>query len=174
MKESIAIPKPVQGIIDRLTKAGFKAYAVGGCVRDVLIGREPNDWDVTTSAKPGEIQHVFGEEDTFYENQFGTVGVKTGSDEPALVVVEVTTYRIEGKYSDQRHPDSVTFTDSVERDLARRDFTMNAIATDGKEIIDPYDGRSDIEQRRIRAVGEAGKRFTEDALRLMRGIRFAA
>lgn len=174
MTKEIVIPKPVADVMQRLTEAGFEAYVVGGCVRDSLMGREPTDWDVTTNAKPEEIQDVFGGEESFYENQFGTVGVKTGAEEQALAVVEVTTYRIEGKYSDRRHPDEVRFSENLLDDLARRDFTMNAIAYDGKALTDPYSGVADIAAGQVRAVGEARKRFAEDALRLMRAVRFAA
>ena len=175
MTESIIrIPEPVRDVMDRLGEAGFEAYTVGGCVRDALLGREPKDRDVATNAKPQEIQDVFGEDETFYENRFGTVGVKTGSNDPPLMVVEVTTYRTEGRYSDHRHPDEITFAKTIGEDLGRRDFTVNAIATDGEKVIDPFDGRGDLKRRLMRAVGEAKRRFEEDALRLMRAIRFAA
>ena len=112
------IPAEVKNVLKILEKGGFSAYIVGGCVRDLLLGKEPKDWDVTTNAKPEEITKLFP--DSFYENTFGTVTVNTG--------IEVTTYRIEGKYSDKRHPDSVSFTNSLEEDLKRRDFTINAMA----------------------------------------------
>ncbi|MBI2175640.1 MAG: HD domain-containing protein [Parcubacteria group bacterium] len=122
----IHIPAEVRQILSALTEAEFSAHLVGGCVRDLLCGIVPKDWDVATSAAPEDIQRIFP--DSFYENDFGTVGVKTGAREPALAVVEVTPYRVETTYSDKRHPDKVTFTDSLERDLARRDFTINAMA----------------------------------------------
>lgn len=167
------IPAEVITILKALADAGFEAYVVGGSVRDLLLGQEPKDWDVTTNAKPEQIQELFP--DSFYENTFGTVGVKTESETPGLEVVEVTTYRTETTYSDKRHPDSVSFTDSLEADLARRDFTMNAIAmaADGT-LADPFGGRADIEARLIRAVGDPNARFAEDALRMMRAVRLAS
>ena len=173
-EQQIVIPEAVDSVLSRLQNAGYSAYAVGGCIRDSLTGRTPKDWDVTTSATPEEIQAVFGGDESFYENTFGTVGVKTGSDDPTLALVEVTTHRIEGTYSDHRHPDKIQFSEKLEDDLARRDFTMNAIAADGKQIIDPYGGREDIAEKIIRAVGDPQERFSEDALRLMRAVRFAA
>ncbi|MFI5205501.1 MAG: hypothetical protein ACHQVK_01025, partial [Candidatus Paceibacterales bacterium] len=132
----MTIPKEVKNILTELKEVGFEAYIVGGCVRDFLLDKEPKDWDVTTNAKPEEIQKVFP--DSFYENNFLTVTVRTGG-EPAEV--DITTYRLEAKYSDQRHPDEVKFAKTVEEDLSRRDFTVNALAMspDGK-IIDPYGG----------------------------------
>lgn len=167
------IPEEVTHILQKLTGAGFEAFIVGGSVRDFLLGNQPKDWDITTSARPEQIQEIFP--DSFYENTFGTVGIKTDSPDPALEVVEVTTYRTETTYSDKRHPDNVLFTDSLETDLARRDFTMNAIAmaSDGT-LRDPFGGRADIEAKLIRAVGKADDRFNEDALRMMRGVRLAA
>ncbi|MFY9457875.1 MAG: polynucleotide adenylyltransferase, partial [Candidatus Spechtbacterales bacterium] len=119
------IPKEVKNILTALEKAGFEAYIVGGCVRDLLLGSEPKDWDITTNAKPEEVQKLFP--DSFYENKYGTVGVKTGADKPGLAVVEITTFRVEEKYTDKRHPDKVQFTASLEEDLKRRDFTINAM-----------------------------------------------
>ncbi|MCK9497723.1 MAG: HD domain-containing protein [Candidatus Colwellbacteria bacterium] len=170
------IPNEVKSVLESLRKAGFKAYAVGGAVRDILIGREPKDWDVTTNAKPEDIQKVFP--DSMYENQFGTVGVKTRSDSEAVKIIEVTTFRKEGGYSDFRHPDEIKFADSIEDDLSRRDFTVNAIALfleDGEwKITDPFKGSGDIEKKLIKTVGDPEARFKEDALRLMRAVRFAA
>ena len=167
-----SVPKEVAEIAAAIAKAGFEAYLVGGCVRDILLGREPKDWDIATSALPREIQKIFP--DTVYENDFGTVGVKTESEDPKLKVVEVTTYRIEGKYTDKRHPDEVKFAENVEDDLSRRDFTVNAIAMrlDG-EIVDPHEGQKDLKKKIIRTVGTPDDRFHEDALRLMRAVRFA-
>jgi poly(A) polymerase/tRNA nucleotidyltransferase (CCA-adding enzyme) len=170
------IPKEVRAVVHFLEHAGFEAYLVGGCVRDLLLSRQPKDWDVTTNALPEEVQKVFP--DHVYENQFGTVGVKTGSDDPRLKIIEVTTYRIEGKYTDKRHPDEIKFAKNVEEDLSRRDFTINAIALsldDGelKEIVDPYGGEEDLQGKIIRTVGNPIERFHEDALRLMRAARFA-
>ncbi len=156
-----------------LETAGFESYLVGGCVRDLLIGRKPKDWDLTTNATPEQIQTIFP--DSFYENDYGTVGIKTGSEEPTLAIVEVTPYRKEAGYSDKRRPDSVTFGQSLEEDLARRDFTVNAIAMDSKgQIVDPYKGQKDIEAKVLRAVGDPLVRFEEDALRLMRAVRLVA
>jgi tRNA nucleotidyltransferase (CCA-adding enzyme) len=166
------IPKEVAEASRTLVEGGFEAHLVGGCVRDILLGREPKDWDIATNAKPEEIQKLF--EDTVYENDFGTVGVKTESEDPKLGVIEVTTYRIEGKYTDKRHPDDVKFAKTIEEDLSRRDFTVNAIAMDLKgAIIDPYGGKDDLKAKTIRTVGDPEERFNEDALRLMRAVRFA-
>jgi tRNA nucleotidyltransferase (CCA-adding enzyme) len=166
------VPKEVAEVSATLAKAGFEAYLVGGCVRDMLLGRPPKDWDIATNAKPEEVQKLF--DDTVYENDFGTVGVKTKSEDPKLKVIEVTTYRIEGKYSDKRHPDEVKFAHTIEDDLSRRDFTVNALAMglDGK-IVDPYKGQDDLKKKIIRTVGKPEERFSEDALRLMRAVRFA-
>ena len=168
------IPKEVIEISQKLEKAGFEAYLVGGCVRDLILEREPKDWDVATNAKPEEIQNIFP--DSVYENKFGTVGVKTESENPKLKVIEVTTYRIEGKYTDKRHPDEIKFAKTIEEDLSRRDFTINALAMNvsAKEIIDPFNGQKDLENKVIQAVGDPETRFSEDALRLMRAVRFAA
>lgn len=171
------IPAEVSAIIEKLEKSGFKAYVVGGSVRDFLLGKKPKDWDVATDAAPEEIQEIF--KDSVYENAFGTVGVKTGSEDPDLKVVEATTFRIEGKYSDKRHPDKVRFAKTIEEDLSRRDFTINAMAMSaikGKagDIIDPFEGESDLKKKIVRTVGDPDKRFEEDALRLMRAVRFSA
>lgn len=147
---------------------------MGGCVRDLLIGKTPKDWDITTNAAPEEIQGLF--ENTFYSNDFGTVGVVTGSEDPALKVVEVTPYRLEGKYSDARRPDSVVFSQHIEDDLKRRDFTINALAYNPTQntLLDLYEGIKDIKDNMVRAVGEANDRFAEDALRILRAIRISA
>ncbi len=167
MKE---IPKEAKKIIAKLEKAGFEAYIVGGCVRDILREAEPEDWDVTTNAKPEEIQKIFPE--SFYENKFLTVTVRTESENPKLGEIEVTTYRTEGKYSDKRHPEEIDFAKNLKEDLARRDFTVNAIAMDSNgKIIDPFYGQADIKSKIIRAVGKAEDRFSEDALRMMRAVR---
>ncbi len=193
--KNFRIPKEVIEISQKLEKAGFEAYLVGGCVRDILLNREPKDWDIATSAKPEEIQNIFSrrpsdgvgtptpsladvgaDSNTIYENQFGTVGVKTESEKPKLKVIEVTTYRIEGKYTDKRHPDEIKFAKTIEEDLGRRDFTINALAMNvaAKEIIDPFNGQEDLKNKIIRTVGDPEARFSEDALRLMRAVRFAA
>src|SRR5580692_3882851 len=167
-----SVPSEVSEICAKLVAAGFDAYLVGGSVRDMLLNQEPKDWDVATDARPEELQKLFP--DSVYENDFGTVGVKTESEDPKLKVIEVTTYRIEGKYSDQRHPDEIKFADKLEDDLSRRDFTVNAMAMDLKgEIIDPYGGQRDLAAKIIRTVGSPEQRFSEDPLRLMRAVRFA-
>lgn len=168
------VPLEVRSVSEALRKEGFDAYLVGGCVRDLLIGRAPKDWDVTTNAKPEDIQRIFP--DSFYENDFGTVGVKTGSEDAKLAIVEVTPYRTETGYSDKRRPDSVSFGNSLEDDLARRDFTINAIAYDESkgQLVDPYKGQKDIEHKVLKTVGSPTLRFEEDALRLMRAVRLVA
>jgi len=174
------LPSEVKNILTKLQEAKFEAYVVGGCVRDLLLGREPRDWDICTNALPEQIQEIFP--DNFYENKFGTVSVKTGSEKENLKIIEVTTYRIDAPYSDKRHPDEVSFTRNLTEDLARRDFTINAMALgiseDGPRpeetcIIDPFNGQEDLENKLIRAVGEPNKRFDEDALRMLRAVRFA-
>lgn len=161
-----------------LQNASFEAFLVGGCVRDLLMGRKPNDYDITTNATPEEIIALFPK--TFYENTYGTVGVVTCGEEnlPAcsdesIKIVEVTPYRLETTYSDNRHPDAVEWSKNVEDDLKRRDFTINAIAYNPitGEIVDPFYGQKDIQDKIIRAVGGPDIRFNEDALRLMRAIR---
>lgn len=172
------IAKEVLQIAEILKQAGHQAYLVGGCLRDVILGNQPKDWDLSTSAKPEEILKLFP--DSVYENRFGTVGVKTRSEDPIVKVVEVTTFRLEGTYTDKRHPDEVKFAKTIEEDLARRDFTVNALAlslAEGmalKNIIDPHDGMKDLKNEVIKAVGNPDERFQEDALRLMRAVRFSA
>lgn len=168
------IPTEVQNITKTLENKGFSAYIVGGSVRDMLRGETPKDWDITTNAKPEEIQACFGPDETFYENTFGTVGVKTGSENPDLTIVEVTPFRLESKYSDNRHPDQVSFSEKIEDDLQRRDFTINALAYRNGEIMDLYNGQDDINNKIIRTVGNPDERFGEDALRILRAIRFSA
>jgi tRNA nucleotidyltransferase (CCA-adding enzyme) len=167
------IPEEVEAVSKKLRNAGFESYLVGGCVRDLLIGIEPKDWDITTNANPDQIQAVFP--DSFYENEYGTVGVKTGSGDTRTQIVEVTPYRTESEYSDKRRPDSVAFGTSLLQDLARRDFTINAMALDDKgQITDPYGGLKDIKDKLIRAVGVPTDRFNEDALRMLRAVRLVA
>lgn len=168
------IPVPVRDILRSLSQAGFKAYIVGGSVRDILLERAPKDWDITTDALPEKIMEIFPE--SFYENAFGTVGVKIKTGEKTEEVIEVTTFRLESGYEDKRHPSEVRFTQRVEDDLARRDFTVNAMAygQDGKgawNLIDPFGGKADLEAGIVRAVGNPHHRFEEDALRLMRAVR---
>jgi poly(A) polymerase/tRNA nucleotidyltransferase (CCA-adding enzyme) len=170
-------PKEILEITEKLKETGYQAYLVGGCVRDFLLDKKPKDWDITTNAKPEEIQKIFP--DSVYENQFGTVGVKTKSDDPTLKIIEITTFRLEGKYTDKRHPDEIKFAKTVEEDLSRRDFTVNAMALEmptkkSPKITDPYGGEKDLKNKVVRTVGNPEERFNEDALRLMRAIRFAA
>ncbi|OGG39901.1 hypothetical protein A2118_00780 [Candidatus Kaiserbacteria bacterium GWA2_50_9] len=171
---SYRIPNEVSLVSNGLRKAGFESYLVGGCVRDLIIGLEPKDWDITTNATPEQIQAVFP--DSFYENDYGTVGVKTGPEDARLAIVEVTPYRTESGYSNKRHPDKVEFGTSLLEDLARRDFTINAIAFEDSQghLIDPHDGQKDIKDKLVRAVGNALERFNEDALRMLRAVRLVA
>lgn len=169
---NMLIPSEVKKIIKKLENSGFKAFIVGGCVRDLLTEKTPHDWDITTNAKPEEIQKVFPH--NFCNNKFGTVTVITESKKETLKEIEITTYRTESAYTDKRWPEKVEFVSKLEDDLARRDFTINAIAMNAKgKIIDPFGGTEDIKNKIIRAVGDADQRFNEDALRLMRAIRFA-
>ena len=163
------MPHDVEWIIDKIRQNGFEAFAVGGCVRDTLLGREPGDWDITTSAKPEEVKGIFGKT------------VDTGLQHGTVTVIknrngyEVTTYRIDGEYHDGRHPESVEFTSNLKEDLKRRDFTINAMAYSHETgIVDEFGGMEDLEHQVIRCVGLAHDRFTEDALRILRAIRFAA
>ncbi|MBI2640840.1 MAG: CCA tRNA nucleotidyltransferase [Candidatus Sungbacteria bacterium] len=166
------IPQEVSAVLEKLQSAGFEAHIVGGCVRDLLRGEKPKDWDVTTSAKPEEITKIFP--DSFYENKFLTVTVKTEAKDETLKEIEITTFRAEGKYTDKRHPDEIRFAKTLEEDLSRRDFTLNAIAVGVEgEIVDPFDGQGDLKKKLIRAAGDTEKRFEEDALRMMRAVRFA-
>ena len=174
MKIEFAIPKSVSQVTDTLKKANFKAFLVGGCVRDLVLGRAPKDWDITTDAKPEDIVSLFPK--TFYENSFGTVTVVDEEEEDvSLKNVEVTPFRKEIGYSDKRHPDTVEFGVSLEEDLARRDFTINALAYDPSvsAIFDLYEGIKDLKDSVVRTVGDASLRFNEDPLRLLRAIRFA-
>jgi len=173
------IPKNVKSVVEKLEKKGFQAYLVGGCVRDLLRNVDPKDWDVATNAKPEEIEKIFPK--SFINNKFGTVTVGE---------IEITPFRIEEKYTDKRHPDKVEWAKTIEQDLARRDFTINAIALDIKgteflknkelgsfkgcfKIIDLFEGQKDLEKKMIRAVGNPEDRFSEDALRMLRAVRFA-
>ena len=165
----IQLPDKVHKIIETLEAAGYEAYAVGGCVRDSILGREPDDWDITTSAKPEEIKRLFPRTvDTGIKH--GTVTVLLEKEG-----FEVTTYRIDGIYEDSRHPSEVTFTVNLKEDLRRRDFTINAMAYNERSgLVDIYGGMQDIEDRQIRCVGNAEERFEEDALRILRAVRFSA
>ena len=165
----IQLPDKVHNIINTLEEAGYEAYAVGGCVRDSILGREPDDWDITTSAKPEETKHLFPRTvDTGIKH--GTVTVLLEGEG-----FEVTTYRIDGTYEDGRHPTEVTFTANLKEDLRRRDFALNAMPyNDRSGLVDLYGGLADMENRVIRCVGDAGERFDEDALRMLRAVRFSA
>lgn len=170
----LKIPEYAAAVISALEEAGHEAYAVGGCVRDTMLGKEPNDWDVTTSARPDEVRRLF----TFL---YGFTAIPTGIEHGTVTVlsenkpVEVTTFRIDGEYTDCRRPDSVEFCDKLSLDLARRDFTVNAMAySDERGLIDLYGGADDLEKGIIRCVGEPEKRFGEDALRILRALRFAS
>lgn len=166
---TINMPQDVRFIIEKLNDAGFEAYAVGGCVRDSLLGREPNDWDITTSATPYEVKDIF--------RRTVETGIKHGTVTVLLKKegYEVTTFRIDGEYTDHRRPDGVTFTRELSEDLLRRDFTINAMAySDKTGLVDLYDGINDLKNGIIRCVGNADDRFDEDALRIMRAVRFAA
>ena len=163
------MPKDVEFIIEEIEKNGFEAFIVGGCVRDALLHKEPEDWDITTSAKPEEIKKIFKKTiDTGIEH--GTVSILLGRN-----TYEVTTYRLDGKYSDGRHPDKVEFSPLLEEDLKRRDFTINAMAYSKKVgLVDLFEGEKDLKKGIIRCVGVAKERFGEDALRMLRAIRFSA
>ena len=177
------IPQVIHDIYKKFNEAGFKLYLVGGCVRDVLQNKSPKDWDLTTDAKPEEMLQLFSE--AFYDNSFGTVGIPVEElkETEHKGIVEVTTFRTERGYTDRRHPSEVSWGKTIEEDLSRRDFTMNAIAieltdktlsSENITFIDPYNGKEDIKNKLIRCVGNPNERFKEDALRLMRAIRFAA
>lgn len=194
------IPHHILDIQKTFTDAGFEIYLVGGCVRDLLQKKNPTDWDLTTNATPEEMLKLFP--DGFYDNTFGTVGVPVPElkETEHKGVVEITTFRTEHGYADRRHPEKVEWGKTIEEDLSRRDFTMNAIAirlnhhpeeattsigspkkdsiaslqNDNMDIIDPYDGQQDLKNKLIRAVGDPKQRFKEDALRMMRAVRFAA
>jgi len=178
MKRDMNIPKEVKFTLSEIKKRGFEAFVVGGCVRDFLRDKEPEDWDITTSAKPQDIEKIF--EETYRNNEFGTVVVRIKKEEE-FFEIEVTPYRIESKYSDKRHPDEVKWAKNLKEDLKRRDFTVNAMAmdiTESKtkdqkyEVIDLFEGKKDLEKKIIRAVGNSEDRFAEDALRMMRAVRF--
>ncbi len=165
----IILPENVELIINTLQKEGFEAYAVGGCIRDSILERKPNDWDITTSALPQQVKNLFRRTvDTGIEH--GTVTVLLGNES-----FEVTTYRTDGEYKDSRHPESVEFVTSLEEDLKRRDFTINAMAYNYENgLMDPFDGYGDLEKKCIRCVGDPNERFREDALRIFRAVRFSA
>lgn len=178
----LTLPKEAKNILNKLKQANFQAYIVGGCVRDMLINRETKDWDFTTDASPKQILKIFP--DGFYDNKFGTVGIpikppttthplqlNEASQPPTIY--EITTFRSESGYSDHRHPDKIVWGKTLKDDLQRRDFTINAIASDGEIIIDLFNGQNDLKNKIIKSVGDPDKRFNEDALRMMRAIRIA-
>lgn len=182
----VQIPQPVLDILTTLEENHFDAFIVGGSLRDILLGRAPKDWDITTDATPEQIQKLFP--DSVYENTFGTVGIKvprflaTTPESQETDIIEVTTYRTESHYTDHRHPDAVTFVKTIEEDLARRDFTINAMAAKVNEkrneedavlleIVDPFGGEKDLQAKTIRAVGNPEERLQEDALRMLRAVR---
>ena len=166
----ISIPEEVNTIIQKMVGANYEIYIVGGAVRDLLTNKFVTDWDFTTNATPQQIQQVFP--NSFYGNKFGTVGVPTTSKE--LKPFEITTYRTEHGYSDLRRPDRVEWGKTLEEDLSRRDFTINAMALKDSTITDPFMGQKDLAKKIIRAVGDAHSRFSEDALRMLRAVRFSA
>lgn len=166
MKTKIILPNNIIDFMGVLKKKGFKVYLVGGAVRNLILGLETVNWDFTTNAKPQKILKLFKK--AFYNNKYGTVSISTDG-----AVFEVTPFRREGKYEDFRHPDKIEWAASVEEDLKRRDFTINAIAYDGEGLIDPEDGLEDLQNKLVRSVGRADLRFSEDALRLVRAIRIA-
>lgn len=193
----ILLPPKAQAVINTLKNHGFQAYAIGGSVRDTIMGKPTHGWDYTTDATPEEILKLFP--DSYYDNQFGTVGIKIrrpafakasageaedgrqrakdgkqNTEEEVEDIYEITTYRSEEGYTDRRHPDTIIWGKTLDGDLGRRDFTINAIACDGRTLIDPYNGMADIEQKIIRAVGNPLERFSEDALRMMRAVRIAS
>jgi putative nucleotidyltransferase with HDIG domain len=170
----LQLPNYVVDILNKFKKSKYQIYVVGGAVRDLLLRKEVENWDFTTNATPEEILKLYP--DGFYNNKFGTVGLKksVGTSRDLSLLFEITTFRKESDYKDARHPQKISWAKTIEEDLARRDFTINAIAYDGQKIIDPYDGQKHLKEKLIVAVGNPNKRFTEDALRLMRAIRFSS
>jgi len=169
------LPEAMKNIFSIFKKNGFEIYLVGGAVRDFLLGKNPKNFDFTTNATPKQIQSLFP--NSFYNNTYGTVSIPLEIDNLSSLqktIVEITPFRKEEDYTDFRHPEKIEWAKTLEEDLARRDFTINAIAYDGKKIIDPYHGQKDLKEKIIRCVGNPDKRFTEDALRLLRAIRFAS
>ncbi len=174
ISSQIKIPQEVVEVALKLKLNNFEVFLIGGCVRDLILGRKPKDWDLTTNAKPEEILKIFPE-NSFYENKFGTVSVKTNSQDPTLKTIEITPYRYEEGYSDFRHPDKVVFVSSLKEDVKRRDFTINALALDLEGNIHDYvNGLEDLNKKLIKAVGDPRERFKEDPLRMIRAVRFSA
>ncbi len=170
----VTLPLYITQFMDKFREQKFQIYIVGGAVRDLLLGKEITNWDFTTNAKPEDMLKMFP--DAFYHNTYGTVTVpfKQNGDDAAAILFEITPFRKESDYTDTRHPDKIEWADTVEEDLKRRDFTINAMAFDGKIIIDPYEGRKHLKVKLIVAVEDPDRRFTEDALRLLRAVRFAS
>ena len=171
MNPRLILPKPVNDFMDQFSKKGFEIYLVGGAIRHLVLGQTTDNWDFTTNATPEKIQSLFP--NSFIHNDFGTVSIPIAVKNQTLLF-EVTPFRRESGYSDKRHPDRVAWAKTIEEDLARRDFTINTLAYDGKNLVDLFNGLADIKNKLIRAVGDPNKRFAEDALRLLRAIRFAA
>lgn len=165
------LPSLISDFLENFRKNGYQIYIVGGAVRELLLGRKPANWDFATSATPEKILKLYP--NSFYNNKFGTVGIPLKQGKEKLIL-EVTTFRKEGEYKDFRHPTGVQWAKTIEEDLARRDFTINAIAYDGKELIDPYGGQKHLKERLIVAVGDPDRRFSEDALRKMRAVRLSS
>ena len=167
----INTPKEVNTIIQKLNNSGFEAFIVGGCVRDCIMGNAPHDWDICTSAKPDQTQACFCDYKTIdVGKKHGTIGVVMHGG-----IYEITTYRVDGEYEDNRHPQSVEFTSNINDDLSRRDFTVNAMAYNEKDgFVDSFGGREDIANKLIKCVGNPTDRFNEDSLRILRGLRFAS
>jgi len=169
------LPEAMKNIFSIFKKNGFEIYLVGGAVRDFLLGKNPKNFDFTTNATPKQIQSLFP--NSFYNNTYGTVSIPVemeGLSSLQKTIIEITPFRKEEDYTDFRHPEKIEWAKTLEEDLARRDFTINAIAYDGKKIIDPYHGQKDLKEKILRCVGDPDKRFAEDALRLLRAIRFAS
>ena len=163
----IKLPDEVTKLMDEFKKNKYQIYVVGGAVRDATLKKNVDNWDFTTNAIPDEIRKLFP--DSFYNNIYGTVSIPQDK-----IIFEITPFRKESNYSDSRHPEKIEWAKTVEEDLSRRDFTINAIAYDGKNIIDPYGGQKDLSNRLIKAVGDPDIRFKEDALRLLRAVRFTS
>ena len=171
VKLQIKLPQEVKNLLENLNSNNFEAFVVGGCVRDSLLGITPHDWDICTSATPQEIKECFAGFTIFdFGMKHGTISVLIGEN-----IYEITTYRIDGEYLNNRHPENVTFAKDIINDLSRRDFTVNAIAyNEDRGVVDPFNGKADLDKKIIRCVGDADKRFKEDALRIIRALRFAS
>lgn len=167
------IPTEIETINRKIQDAGFEAYVVGGSIRDALLDKKPKDWDLATNATPEQIEKIFDK--TYADNKFGTITILTDSNDPAVREVEITSYRKEKNYKDSRHPESVEWARTIEEDLSRRDFTINALALDvqTQKILDPFNGKQDLKRKIIRTVGNPKERFSDDALRIMRAVRLA-